>query len=108
MADQPSTSSGLPGPSLRNVLEVEKQVRNKTRFSAEDVVHFIMLPTQDSDCDLSDGDEEDVAQIDEESRIAEVSHNVDCLDYEDDTASLDDVTDSAQGVTGDPPPAKKR
>ena len=52
------------------------------------------------------GDDEDATQIDEESRIAEVSHNVDCLDSEDDTASLDDVTDSAQDVTGDPP-AKK-
>ena len=99
MADQPSTSAEPSAQSLRNILEIEKQVRNKARFSAGDVVHFVMLHRQDSDCDLSDGDDEGNVQIDKDSMMAEFSNNNDRLD-EDEEVPLDEVND-------EPPPAIK-
>ena len=52
-------SDNPSGPSLRNILKIEVEHRRKPRFSAEDVIHYVMLPTHDSDIEeLQDSDGE--------------------------------------------------
>ena len=69
-------SDNPSGPSLRNILKIEVEHRRKPRFSAEDVIHYVMLPTHDSDIEeMQDSDGEDEHAVwEEETAIHEINN----------------------------------
>ena len=93
-------SDNPSGPSLRNILKIEAEHRRKPRFSAEDVIHYVMLPTHDSDIEeLQDSDGEDEHAVwEEETAIHEINNiepTIDTMEEDEDGGGTNDTNNTS-------------